>query len=975
MQNLRLSMRFVLVLVFGLMTFLGDAAWAAKPSISALSPNEVNAGGTRFTLTISGANFTTGAAANWNATKLTTTFVSASKLTALVPASLIAKQGSVDITVTTAAGASLPAKFTVLPPKPVITSLKPVSAHAGFPSFTLTVNGKSFEKGVVVDWTESGKKTALATAFKSSTLVTASVPAKLIAHQGTASITVVTAGGTSAAVQYAIGAAIPGITELAPASADAGSPGFTLTVKGFNFISGAQAHWNGKALTTKFVSATELTASVLASDIAAKGTASITVTTSRGVSAPAIFTILPPKPTITSLSPNSITAGAAGFTLTVNGTNFVPGATVNWNGAPLKTAYKSPTQLTASVPASDVQNAGTAKVTVTTPSGTSIPATFAINAPQASITDFFPDSITAGEGSFTLTVDGTGFVAGAAVFWNTTKLATTRVSSVQLNATVPANLIANPGTAKISVTTSAGSASSSMNFDINSPTGPLCANDGSGNSELNGVYSFQFTQTDPTKDGQSSQDVGAFTADGNGNISAGLSDSNGAHFTAAQQSAFTGTYSVGSDGRGLLTINYTGGATVNLCFALDSFSSGVAGGGRLVSDQTVRQIDSGAFYAQGSSTIGADTVKGSWAFGMQGIKLDSSNGDEVRGANAGYVALDGSSSVTTGEMDISQDKYSSGNLANAYQSQVGLGGSYTLDSTGRGTLTLNLSGGGTNHYVFYVAGTNRILLLSTDTGGQGGSAVVAGTGYLRPTSISFSNSTLSGTSILVDQALSDTNSTGYNNRLVQAGIFSWTSPGKYSESYDQNDAGDVALEQTASSTYAVDASGRVTISGTSPARFAYLAGSNQGFAVQGNLGVSFLYFEGQSAGGFNASSFDGSYSEGSLWYGFVEQKATSGEFVANGAGILTGNQDVAPILGGVVDSAPRIPRPASRFSRRPAPLDVGIGESYTAAASGRFLIFDGSSAVEALYLVSPEKAYAIDISGAIWQPIELFTKH
>jgi hypothetical protein len=60
---------------------------------------------------------------------------------------------------------------------------------------------------------------------------------------------------------------------------------------------------------------------------------------------------IPPAPTITTLSLFVATVGGAAFTLTVNGTNFVSGATVYWNGTALATTYVSATQLTASVPA------------------------------------------------------------------------------------------------------------------------------------------------------------------------------------------------------------------------------------------------------------------------------------------------------------------------------------------------------------------------------------------------------------------------------------------------------------------------------------------------------------------------------------------------------------------------------------------------------------------------------------------------
>jgi hypothetical protein len=90
----------------------GSAA-SAIPTIKPLSPNSAKAGGAAFTLTITGTNFHSGAVAKWNRTELTTTYVSATKLTAAVPKGLIATEGKASVTVTTAAGTSAPATFTI----------------------------------------------------------------------------------------------------------------------------------------------------------------------------------------------------------------------------------------------------------------------------------------------------------------------------------------------------------------------------------------------------------------------------------------------------------------------------------------------------------------------------------------------------------------------------------------------------------------------------------------------------------------------------------------------------------------------------------------------------------------------------------------------------------------------------------------------------------------------------------------------
>jgi hypothetical protein len=73
----------------------------------------------------------------------------------------------------------------------------------------------------------------------------------------------------------------------------------------------------------------------------------------------------------------------------VNGTGFVAGSVVNWNGSPRTTTFVSSSQLTAAITAADVAAAGTGTVTVSSPSpggGTSSAAFLGITNPFRQIT-------------------------------------------------------------------------------------------------------------------------------------------------------------------------------------------------------------------------------------------------------------------------------------------------------------------------------------------------------------------------------------------------------------------------------------------------------------------------------------------------------------------------------------------------------------------------------------------------------------
>jgi len=114
-------------------------------------------------------------------------------------------------------------------PAPQISGLVPPSATAGGAAFTLTVNGSNFAAGAAVLWNGA----ALTTTFNSSTQLTASVSASLIASGGTANIAVSSGGQTSAPTSFMI-------------SPPAGNPGVTLVT---DLVSNTTGVVNGSCVT------------------------------------------------------------------------------------------------------------------------------------------------------------------------------------------------------------------------------------------------------------------------------------------------------------------------------------------------------------------------------------------------------------------------------------------------------------------------------------------------------------------------------------------------------------------------------------------------------------------------------------------------------------------------------------------------------------------------------------------------------
>ncbi|MDD1653186.1 MAG: lectin like domain-containing protein [Methanomicrobiales archaeon] len=166
-------------------------------------------------------------------------------------------------------------------PVPVLTGISPATATAGGSAFTLSASGSGFTSGSIVRWNEADRTTT----YVSDTRITATIPAADIATAGTASVTVFTpapGGGTSSPQTFTVSpppAPVPVLTGISPSMTTAGGEGFNLTVTGSGFTLRSRVLWNGEDRPTIFRSSTQLTALIPESDIAAEGTASVTVYT------------------------------------------------------------------------------------------------------------------------------------------------------------------------------------------------------------------------------------------------------------------------------------------------------------------------------------------------------------------------------------------------------------------------------------------------------------------------------------------------------------------------------------------------------------------------------------------------------------------------------------------------------------------------------------------------------------------------
>ncbi len=389
------------------------------PTLTSLSPTSATAGAAATTLTITGTKFVSTLTASFNGVAHTTTYVSATQLKITLSTGDLATGGTYAVVVTNSTpggGASNSVNFTVNNPVPTLTSLSPTSAMAGATTQTLTINGTKFLSNSTVTY----HSVAHTPTFLSSTQLTITLSGSDLATGGTYGVAVTNpapGGGTSSTLNFTVDNLVPTVTTLSPPSGTAGAAAQTLTINGTNFVSNSTVTYHAVAHTPTFLSSTQLTISLSASDQASAGNYAVVVTNPTpggGASNSATFVVSNGVPTITTLSPVSATVGAAAQTLTINGSGFVSTSTVTYNSVAHTATYVSSTQLKITLSTADQATAGTYAVVVTNPTpggGGSNSVSFTVNNPVPTLTSLSPTSATAGAAATTLTITGTKFVS------------------------------------------------------------------------------------------------------------------------------------------------------------------------------------------------------------------------------------------------------------------------------------------------------------------------------------------------------------------------------------------------------------------------------------------------------------------------------------------------------------------------------------------------------------------------------------
>jgi hypothetical protein len=249
---------------------------------------------------------------------------------------------------------------------PAIDALDPSFAITGSGELQLHISGTNFLPGSTVKW----NGTPLQTTYVSELDLLAQVPAQLLSTSATVLIDVASpgnGGASSKAVKFSVEDPNPApvLSSIDPAEAPSSVQNVPIQVTGSSFVHGATVYLGTLALQTSFVSSTELQAQIVGASPASAFVTVVNPAPGGGTSQGLLFQFVNPAPVISAVSPTSAVAGTS-VNLTVDGTGFIQGSWVEWNGQRLNTSPYSSTQLSVSVP-STLVTAGTIQVTVSSP--------------------------------------------------------------------------------------------------------------------------------------------------------------------------------------------------------------------------------------------------------------------------------------------------------------------------------------------------------------------------------------------------------------------------------------------------------------------------------------------------------------------------------------------------------------------------------------------------------------------------------
>ncbi|MGH9775092.1 MAG: hypothetical protein ACRD50_09115 [Candidatus Acidiferrales bacterium] len=402
---------------------------------------------------------------------------------------------------------------------------------------------------------------------------------------------------------------------------------------------------------------------------------------------------------------------------------------------------------------------------------------------------------------------------------------------------------------------------------------------------LNGQYAFQFSGTNGSSGGIFLF-AGSITTDGAGDITSGIEDelvanSNGAPSTHVALT-LSGTYTIGADGRGVISMRNSRGELLNLAFVLET-----SGHGQIIWFNN-QANGSGTLDLQTSPFTLASLEGNSYAFG-----IDGTDGRGFPFSIAGQFTVSKTGNISSGELDANDGSIFI-TLAQSITGSLG-----APDSNGRGVLTFSLTGTAqTIGFEYYIISPAQIVLMETDN-----SNALVGS-VAQQTSNNFTANALVG-KFVVSLGGQDV----FGLPIAEGGQFTAKVDGTISGFVDENSGAfgpttTVALTGTSQN---IAQNGRSTltlnlpIGNGAPSTFTlYQASASQAFLLETDF-TDFMSgpLLGQSGGPFNIASLTGNLGFQNSGISFGQNVIllpidNSGQFLGTATGGISGNEDINP---------------------------------------------------------------------------------
>jgi hypothetical protein len=475
------------------------------------------------------------------------------------------------------------------------------------------------------------------------------------------------------------------------------------------------------------------------------------------------------------------------------------------------------------------------------------------------------------------------------------------------------------------------SASASVALTIQAAGGTVPDND----------YSFVFAGTAPQGSpvAASGIAINGIIKIASGKVVSGFYDENfNTNAPVLKASISGGSLVLGANGLGQLVLTT---ASKTMIFALASPASVSTGG--LTAIRMIEYDDSTGTGSRGSGVIDPTpanpTTQG--IFGNFAFLLSGTDINQNQQALVGSFQTDGAGNIQAGEADANQVVPVGGVPTREVAYFSSLGGSYSVDTDGRGVLTFTI-GGSSFHFSFYEVSPQEWLVISLDPATLN-SPLVSGIAY-QQSGAPFNTASLPALSVLEVSGVGPASGAATPIPDISLGVATSDGNGNVAYSFDEYDGSLTSGSSTVA--YSVDATtGRTTATaGAATQPILYIINNTSAFYLGvGPSGQSGM-IEAQTGAPFNAASFSGDYLGGSLPLALTSVLNESGLVAADGAGNVTFTTNRSSSAGLAYQN------------------DVVLG-TYTMDSNGRCVVTAPDGLTRIFYLLSPTNAAYLTSDG------------